>query len=110
MAAAHEPNVDGGEDDDEDACHGSDAPNIHLSLSIGAAGVSSSHCRPKRMATAIGAPATMLPTEVDRLLHLTAISSGDAFDRALLAELRRLSLHRRNYRRARADDCREVVK
>ena len=39
------------------------------------------------------APATVLRTEVDRLLHLAAISSGDAFDRALLAELRRLSLH-----------------
>jgi hypothetical protein len=39
VASAHEPNVDGGEDDDETAHHGSDAPNIHLSLSIGAAGV-----------------------------------------------------------------------
>jgi hypothetical protein len=27
------------------------------------------------------------------LLHLASISSGSAFDRALLAELRRLSLH-----------------
>jgi hypothetical protein len=39
------------------------------------------------------APATALLTEVDRLLHLAAISSGDAFDRALLGELRRLSAH-----------------
>ena len=37
--------------------------------------------------------ATTLLTEVDRLLHLATISSGNAFDRALLAELRRLSLH-----------------
>src|SRR5215468_8560714 len=40
-----------------------------------------------------GAAATTLRTEVDRLLHLAAISSGTAFDKALLAELRRLSLH-----------------
>ena len=39
------------------------------------------------------APNTTLVTEVDRLLHLAAISSGDAFDRALLVELRRLSVH-----------------
>ena len=29
----------------------------------------------------------------ERLLHLATISSGDAFDRALLKELRRLSVH-----------------
>jgi hypothetical protein len=39
------------------------------------------------------APAAPLMTAVDRLLHLAAISSGDAFDRALLWELRRLSIH-----------------
>jgi hypothetical protein len=39
------------------------------------------------------APTTTLLTAVDRLLHLATISSGDAFDRALLGELRRLSLH-----------------
>jgi hypothetical protein len=39
------------------------------------------------------APAAPLMTAVDRLLHLAAISSGDAFDRALLGELRRLSIH-----------------
>ena len=42
---------------------------------------------------ASSAPATVLITEVDRLLHLATISSGDAFDRALLGELRRLSIH-----------------
>jgi hypothetical protein len=39
------------------------------------------------------APGTPLITPVDRLLHLATISSGDAFDRALLGELRRLSIH-----------------
>jgi hypothetical protein len=39
------------------------------------------------------ATATPLLTAVDRLLHLATISSGDAFDRALLGELRRLSIH-----------------
>jgi hypothetical protein len=34
-----------------------------------------------------------LLTGVERLLHLADISSGGAFDRALLVELRRLSLH-----------------
>jgi len=38
-------------------------------------------------------PSSMFFNEVDRLLHLAAISSGDAFDRALLGELRRLSIH-----------------
>ena len=42
---------------------------------------------------ALCAPTKTLLTEVDRLLHLAAISSGDAFDRALLVELRRLSVH-----------------
>lgn len=42
---------------------------------------------------ALCAPATPLITPVDRLLHLAAISSGDAFDRALLGELRRLNIH-----------------
>ena len=46
-----------------------------------------------RRVNASCAPATALRTHVDRLLHLGAISSGDAFDRALLAELRRLSVH-----------------
>jgi len=39
------------------------------------------------------APTKTLVTEVERLVHVATISSGDAFDRALLAELRRLSLH-----------------
>jgi hypothetical protein len=39
------------------------------------------------------APTQTLVTEADRLLHVATISSGDAFDKALLAELRRLSLH-----------------
>ena len=34
-----------------------------------------------------------LRTTEDWLLHLASISSGEAFDRALLTELRRLSLH-----------------
>lgn len=38
-------------------------------------------------------PATRLLTGFDRLLHLAAISSGSAFDRALLLELRRLNVH-----------------
>jgi hypothetical protein len=46
-----------------------------------------------RRVNASCAPTTALRTDVDRLLHLATISSGDAFDRALLAELRRLSLH-----------------
>jgi hypothetical protein len=29
VAPAHKPDVDGGEDDDETAYHGSNAPNIH---------------------------------------------------------------------------------
>ena len=37
VAAAHQPNVDDGEDDDENACHGSNARKTHVSLSIGAA-------------------------------------------------------------------------
>jgi hypothetical protein len=32
-------------------------------------------------------------TTEDWLLHLASISSGEAFDRALLTELRRLSIH-----------------
>jgi hypothetical protein len=46
-----------------------------------------------RSVNASCAPVIALRTEVDRLLHLATISSGDAFDRALLVELRRLSLH-----------------
>jgi hypothetical protein len=38
-------------------------------------------------------PAAHLRTTEDWLLHLATISSGEAFDRALLTELRRLSLH-----------------
>jgi hypothetical protein len=38
-------------------------------------------------------PAVHLRTTEDWLLHLASISSGEAFDRALLTELRRLSLH-----------------
>lgn len=34
-----------------------------------------------------------LVTWFDRLLHLATVSSGTAFDRALLRELRRLSVH-----------------
>ena len=46
--------------------------------------------------TASAAPAD--PTSANRttedwLLHLATISSGEAFDRALLTELRRLSIH-----------------
>lgn len=37
--------------------------------------------------------ATELRTPEDWLLHLASISSGEAFDRALLTELRRLSAH-----------------
>ena len=37
--------------------------------------------------------AASLHTAAERLLHLAAISSGKAFDRALLGELRRLNLH-----------------
>ena len=38
-------------------------------------------------------PTTAHRTTEDWLLHLASISSGEAFDRALLTELRRLSLH-----------------
>ena len=38
-------------------------------------------------------PATSHRTTEDWLLHLASISSGEAFDRALLTELRRLSIH-----------------
>ena len=38
-------------------------------------------------------PAEERRTTEDWLLHLASISSGEAFDRALLTELRRLSLH-----------------
>jgi hypothetical protein len=38
-------------------------------------------------------PAAHPRTTEDWLLHLATISSGEAFDRALLTELRRLSLH-----------------
>ena len=34
-----------------------------------------------------------LPTVIEWLLYLDDLSSGDAFDRAVLEELRRLSLH-----------------
>ena len=37
--------------------------------------------------------AARLRTTEDWLLHLASITSGDAFDRALLIELRRLSSH-----------------
>jgi hypothetical protein len=40
-----------------------------------------------------GAAATALLSGADRLLHIATISSGDAFERALLQELRRLSVH-----------------
>ena len=39
------------------------------------------------------ASAARLVTWIDRLLHLATISSGSAFDRALLHELRRLRVH-----------------
>ena len=39
------------------------------------------------------ASAARLVTWFDRLLHLATISSGSAFDRALLHELRRLRVH-----------------
>jgi len=38
-------------------------------------------------------PTSANRTTEDWLLHLAAISSGEAFDRALLTELRRLSIH-----------------
>ena len=38
-------------------------------------------------------PGRGLHTAEDWLLHLATISSGEAFDRALLMQLRRLSLH-----------------
>jgi hypothetical protein len=38
-------------------------------------------------------PAATHRTTEDWLLHLASISSGEAFDRALLTELRRLSIH-----------------
>lgn len=34
-----------------------------------------------------------LVSGIDRLLHLATLSSGTAFDRALLEELRRLNVH-----------------
>jgi hypothetical protein len=46
--------------------------------------------------TATTTPADPTPanrTTEDWLLHLASISSGEAFDRALLTELRRLSIH-----------------
>jgi hypothetical protein len=46
----------------------------------------------RRVDASAGA-AVVLPSGVDRLLHLATISSGNAFDRALLRELRRLSVH-----------------
>jgi hypothetical protein len=52
-----------------------------------AAGDDSSHELPD------SPPAAELRTTEDWLLHLASISSGEAFDRALLTELRRLSLH-----------------
>jgi len=39
------------------------------------------------------ASAVRLVTWFDRLVHLATISSGSSFDRALLRELRRLSVH-----------------
>jgi hypothetical protein len=38
-------------------------------------------------------PTSANRTTEDWLLHLASISSGEAFDRALLTELRRLSIH-----------------
>ena len=34
VAAAHQPNVDADEEDDENACYSSDGPDIHLSLTV----------------------------------------------------------------------------
>ena len=42
---------------------------------------------------ASAAAVTALLSGADRLLHLATISSGSAFDLALLRELRRLSVH-----------------
>lgn len=42
---------------------------------------------------AASATASAWRNGVDRLLHLATISSGNAFDRALLHQLRRLSVH-----------------
>jgi hypothetical protein len=42
---------------------------------------------------ASGASATALLSGADRLLRLATISPGNAFDMALLRELRRLSVH-----------------
>ena len=44
----------------------------------------------------LNAPSTsaaVLLSGADRLLHLATVSSGNAFDLALLRELRRLSVH-----------------
>jgi hypothetical protein len=47
----------------------------------------------RRVVDAASASVAASLAGVDRLLHLASISSGDAFDRALLSELRRLSVH-----------------
>jgi len=41
----------------------------------------------------VTADASRLVTWFDRLVHVATVSSGSAFDRALLRELRRLSVH-----------------
>ena len=46
-----------------------------------------------RLVDAASASFTASLAGVDRLLHLASVSSGTEFDRALLAELRRLSAH-----------------
>jgi hypothetical protein len=48
---------------------------------------------PLARASRTHAPAPRLLTGVDRLVHFAAMSSGRAFDRALLVHLRRLSVH-----------------
>jgi hypothetical protein len=56
---------------------------IQVAMSrVGPAAVRTPHARAARLVTSF-----------DRLLHLASVSSGSGFDRALLLELRRLSVH-----------------
>jgi hypothetical protein len=51
------------------------------------------NCLPLATVSETPAVAPRLLTGVERLLHFAAMSSGRAFDRALLVHLRRLSVH-----------------
>jgi hypothetical protein len=53
--------------------------------------VAVSRVSPSVISTTEAAP--RLVTSFDRLMHLAAVSSGSAFDHALLRELRRLGVH-----------------